>query len=166
MRLKHILIPENVEVKADKNVVQIKGPKGSIEKTFSKDVDIKVSGTNIEVNASNKALINTVRAIINNMIEGVTKGFEKKLVVRYAHFPVKFVLKGNTLLIENFLGEKEPRKARIPNGVVVKPSGQFVILQSVDKEALGQAAANIKTAVKIRQKDIRVFQDGIYEAYE
>jgi large subunit ribosomal protein L6 len=164
MRLKPINIPENVSIEAHGSKIIVKGPKGTIEKDFkAKDIEIIVKGKDIEVKSNKKEMINTIRALINNMIRGVTEGFSEKLVIRYAHFPVKLTVKGNTLYIENFLGEKSARKATIPKGVVVKPSGQEILLESNDKEALGQAVANIRAAVRIKEKDIRVFQDGIYK---
>lgn len=107
-------------------------------------------------------MVGTIRAHINNMIKGVTEGFTYKLKIRYAHFPMKVSVKGNEVIIENFLGEKHPRRARIMEGVTVKISGEDVIVTGIDKEKVGQTAANIEQATRIKGRDPRVFQDGIY----
>jgi len=70
--------------------------------------------------------------------------------------------KGTELWIKNFLGEKKPRKAKIIGKVKIEVKGQDVRVHGADKEAVGQTVANIRTATRIREKDGRVFQDGIF----
>ena len=65
-------------------------------------------------------------------------------------------------VVKNFLGERIPRKAKILPGVDVKVQGDFITVQSISKDAAGQTAANIETMMKVRGKDRRIFQDGIY----
>jgi large subunit ribosomal protein L6 len=98
------------------------------------------------------------------MIEGVTRKFRYEMKIVYAHFPisVEYDPAKKILLIKNFLGERSARKAEIPSGVDVQIKGDNVILESVDKEKVGQAAARIQKATKIKKKDPRVFSDGIY----
>ena len=165
MRIKPIYVPNNVELEVIGNKIIAKGPKGTLEKEIKgRKVKITIENKTVNVESDDKAMINTTKAIIANMIKGVLNGYEKKLIIRYSHFPIKVSFKEGFLFIENFLGEKRPRKAKIPTNVNVKIGNNEVILESVDKEAIGQAYANIRTAVKIKEKDIRIFQDGIYLA--
>ncbi len=71
-------------------------------------------------------------------------------------------MQGERVLIENFMGENYPRTARIVGGASVDVSGEEVVVTGADKEAAGQTAANLEQATRIRGKDPRVFQDGVY----
>ncbi len=82
--------------------------------------------------------------------------------VVYAHFPVKVSVQGDAVVIENFLGERHPRHAPIRGTTRVDVKGDTVTIQGPDIEAVGQTAANVEQATRIRRKDPRVFQDGIY----
>jgi large subunit ribosomal protein L6 len=96
------------------------------------------------------------------MILGVTQGFTYEMKIVYSHFPVKAGVKGSEFVIENFLGEKFPRKTRIVGDTKVEVKGDQVVLTGPDVEAVGQTAANIEQATRIRGFDPRIFQDGIY----
>ena len=96
------------------------------------------------------------------MIKGVTDGWTYNLKIVYKHFPIKAAVQGNVFVIENFLGERHPRKADILNGVTVQVKGEEVTVEGIDRNAVGQTAANIEMATRVRGRDIRVFQDGIY----
>jgi large subunit ribosomal protein L6 len=109
-----------------------------------------------------KALVGTYGAHIRNMLVGATKGFEYKMKIVYAHFPIKTSIKGDIFVIENFLGEKFPRKTRILGATKVQVKGDQVVLTGPNVEDVGQTAANIERATKIKGFDPRVFQDGIY----
>ena len=80
----------------------------------------------------------------------------------FSHFPIKTSVEGNQLVIQNFLGERFPRRADILENVKIEVKGENLILTSIDKEKVGQTAANIERATKVKNRDIRVFQDGIY----
>ena len=108
------------------------------------------------------AELNAVSSEIRSMIEGVTTGFEYRLRIVYAHFPIKVQVKGQEVIIENFLGERHPRKARIVGTAKVAVSGDQVTVTSNVIEDAGQTAANIERATRIKNYDRRVFQDGIY----
>ncbi len=96
------------------------------------------------------------------MIKGVTEGFVYKMKIVYSHFPIKASVKGNEFIIENFLGEKSARKAKLFGNVKVTIKGSDVIIEGINREEVGQTAANIEAATKVKDKDVRVFQDGIY----
>lgn len=166
-------IPEGVEVSVDGLKVTVRGPKGELRRDFShaRGIIIRVNEDEegkkviIEAYFANrrlKALVGTIAAHIENMITGVTKGFKYKLKIVFSHFPVTVKVQGDRVVIENFLGEKAPRVARIMPGVTVKVQKDDVIVEGIDIEAVGQTAANIELATKVKDKDRRVFVDGIY----
>ncbi|ADC70413.1 ribosomal protein L6P [Methanocaldococcus sp. FS406-22] len=163
-----VKIPENVQVEINNNEVVVKSEGKELRRKFEHPkIVIKKEGDEVVIfceypRRKDKAMVGTIRAHINNMIKGVTEGFTYKLKIRYAHFPMKVSVKGNEVIIENFLGEKHPRRARIMEGVTVKISGEDVIVTGIDKEKVGQTAANIEQATRIKGRDPRVFQDGIY----
>ena len=80
----------------------------------------------------------------------------------YSHFPIQLRVDGDRLVIGNFLGEKKDRTAWIQSGVDVSLNGDEVIVTGINKESVGQTAANIEQATRIKARDPRVFQDGIY----
>ncbi|OLE56260.1 50S ribosomal protein L6 [Euryarchaeota archaeon 13_1_20CM_2_64_92] len=108
------------------------------------------------------ALLGTFAAHLRNMVVGVREGFTYEMKIVYSHFPLKATVKGAEFVIENFLGEKFPRKTRIVGETKVEVNGDQVLLTGPDVEAVGQTAANIEQATKIRGFDPRIFQDGIY----
>jgi large subunit ribosomal protein L6 len=96
------------------------------------------------------------------MITGVRKGFTYKLKIVFSHFPISVKVQGKTVLIENFTGERNPRKAKIVGNANVKVSGDDIIVQGINLEDVSQTAANIEQATKVKRKDPRIFLDGIY----
>ena len=165
-------IPKNVKVEFDEeHIITIKGPNGSITKDFSHIRGVKFSKENNNLifstsfpKSNTLALTNTVYNIIKNLIEGVQTNYKYICKVCYSHFPctVEVKSKEKEIHVVNFLGERAPRKTKYQDNVEVKVQGDEVILIGPDKESLGQTAANIKRACKIRKKDPRVFQDGVY----
>jgi len=161
-------IPDGVEGILDGRIIKIKGEKGELIKDFSHaPINIQLEGNKVTIQASwprkkESALVGTVRSHIQNMIKGVTKGFTYKLKIVFSHFPITVKVKGNTLTIENFTGERNPRKAKIMGDTKVTVKGDDIIVQGISLEDVSQTAANIQTATKIRIKDPRVFLDGIY----
>ncbi len=108
------------------------------------------------------ALINTLSSHIKNMVKGLQEEYVYRLAMVYSHFPMNVVVKGNTVEINNFSGEKRARIAKIVAGATVTVKGKEVIVKSRDKEAAGQTAANIERATKVKGKDKRIYQDGIF----
>ena len=96
------------------------------------------------------------------MINGVTSGYTYKMKIVYSHFPITVKVEGNKVIIENFIGERSKRYAKIMPGANVEIKGDDVIITGIDKESGSQTAANIQQATKIKDKDPRVFMDGIY----
>ena len=163
-----IEIPHGVEVKLDGEMLVVKGPQGENKKKFSfkklffeiKDKKIKI-GSKIATKREKK-MINTNEAHINNMIKGVQEKYEYKLKVCFNHFPITVSAEKNLVSVKNFLGEKTPRKVLLPAGADVKINKDLITITSTDKEIAGQAAANLETVTRIRLRDRRVFQDGIF----
>jgi large subunit ribosomal protein L6 len=96
------------------------------------------------------------------MIKGVSQGFEYKMKTVFSHFPIKTSVEGNEFIIQNFLGERSARRAKILEGVTVEVNGEDVTVKGSDKECVGQTVANIERATKVKKRDVRVFQDGVY----
>jgi len=163
-----IEIPEKVQVSIADGIVKVKGPQGEVSKKLSHPrIKVEKKGNHIVVSSElprkrEKALVGTYGAHIRNMLVGTTKGFEYKMKIVYAHFPIKASVKGDVFLIENFLGEKHPRKADILGSTKVVIKGDQVSVTSPNVEDAGQTAANIERGTKIKGFDPRVFQDGIY----
>lgn len=161
-------IPEGITIKLEGQVISVKGPKGELKREFKHPkVKINIEDGSVKVfclspGRKETGLIGTWNAHINNMINGVTSGYEYKMRIIFSHFPIKTSVKGDLLMIENFLGERHPRRARILDGVKAKISGDIITLQGIDKEMVGQTSANIEKATVVRNYDTRVFQDGIY----
>lgn len=163
-----IEIPEGVEVKLSGNVFSVKGAKGENKKMFNlgglefgiKDGKIKIGDK--KASKKEKKMINSITAHITNMIKGVQEKFEYKLKICSSHFPINVSIKGKEAEVKNFLGEKIPRKVKIPEGVEIEVDGEIITIKSSDKELAGQAAANFEMITRIRARDKRVFQDGIY----
>ena len=164
---KIIEIPEGVEVKVDKKVT-VTGKNGEIERKFSyPGVTLKLEGSKILITAEEgtkreKKIIMTTAAHIINMINGVQKSFKYRLQVCSVHFPITVKIEGNYLKIKNFFGETKERKALILPQVKAEIKGDIIEVESANRESAGQTAANIETATKIRSRDRRIFQDGIY----
>ncbi len=163
-------VPEGVEVEIRPPAfIKVKGRLGEVVKDLSHmgvrlekedgSVVVKLYGKGRRA----KSMMGTAQSIIKNMITGVTQGFTYKMKIVSSHFPMNVKVEGGQVLIENFIGERWVRRARIiGEGTRVEVKGDDVIVKGIDKEAVGQTAANIEQATKIREKDLRKFLDGIY----
>ena len=165
---RQVEIPPGVDVTLDGGVLTVSGPKGTLVRDMRfPQIEIAVEGDKVVVStASDKkrilAMTGTLEAHAKNMIQGVVDGYEYRMKVVYSHFPIQLKQQGNRLEINNFLGEKQPRIAKIIEGVTVKLGNDEVTLTGIDKEKVGNTAANIEHATRITKRDPRVFQDGIY----
>ncbi len=163
-------IPEGVKVELKGDQIVVAGESETLDLSFQhprirvmvqKD---KVILTSDYPSKSDMALMGTIISHIRNMIKGVTEGFEYKMKIVYSHFPIKASYKESTkeFIVENFLGERSPRIARILGKTKVNVSGDEVVLTGPDVREVGQSAANIEQVTMIKNYDPRVFQDGIY----
>lgn len=111
-----------------------------------------------------KRAMNTFKAHLKNALQGFEKKYVYKLQISAVHFPmtVTYDKTKRSLVIKNFLGEKIARVAHILPGVEVKVEKDFVIVESHDRPAAGQSAANIEQATRVSGRDRRVFQDGVW----
>lgn len=165
---KVVEIPEGIEVKQERNELVVKGKKGGLSRVFNHPlVRLYIKGNKIIVSTEEKnrkilAVLGTWTAHINNMFIGVEKGFEAKLKMVYTHFPVKMSVEGNEFIVSNFMGEKKPRKTKLPEDVEVKIQKDDVTITGINKETVGLAAAKIEQLTVVRGYDRRVFQDGCY----
>jgi large subunit ribosomal protein L6 len=161
-------LPQGVTAKVNGRELTMKGPGGSATKVFQRiPVDIEVQGTKVTVKpftGKKKDVIsaNTVSSILRALVHGVTKGYEYKMKIVFAHFPVTVKIKDDTVVIENFVGERSPRLAKILEGCKVTTEGDDILIKGVSLEKIGQTAANIEQATRIKRKDQRIFLDGIY----
>lgn len=163
-------IVKDVDVEIEGQRVVVKGPKGKLERSFHGElVEIRKEGDKVKIRVYGKrkfhlAYLGTVASHIRNMMKGVTEGFSKEMVIVYAHFPIKVEVdeKNKLVVINNFLGEKAPRYAKIVGDTKVRVEGDRIYIEGISKEDVGQTAANIRQATKIKDKDPRVFMDGIY----
>lgn len=165
---KEIEIPEGLEISLEGDKLKVKGPEGENAREFDfgkvkfEKKDGKIILSSEKATKREKKTMNTLSAHINNIINGVQKKFEYKLKICSSHFPMTVSLEGNEAVIKNFLGEKVARRIKMPEGVKIDVGKDTITITSIDKETAGQAAANFENVTKIRDRDKRVFQDGIY----
>ncbi len=166
--VKNITVPDGVDVKIEGRTISVKGEKGSLTRDFSEaPIGLQLEDKQIIVQANwprkrEASLVGTVAAIVQNMINGVTKGFTYKLKIVFSHFPISVKVKEKTVSIENFTGERSPRLTKIIGDVRVSLKEDDVIVQGISLEDVSQTAANIERATKVKSKDPRVFLDGIF----
>merc|ERR1712071_586937 len=168
--------PQGLQVKVGKRVVIVKGPRGTLRRSF-KDMklDMKTKkvekGTIVTVNKwfgnrKEVAAVRTVCSHISNMVKGVTVGFQYKMRAVYAHFPINCVISNNskTVEIRNFLGEKYIRKVEMAPGVTIAASAKMkdeFVIEGNNVEAVSQTSARIQQSTTVKRKDIRKFLDGV-----
>ena len=145
-----ISIPENVTVTVNDNNVVVKGPKGELSTKLTKGISVEVENNEIVVKRDNdsfKTMHGTTNANINNMITGVTTGFEKKLEAVGVGY--RFQVKGNTVVVN--AGYSHPVEMIVPEGITVEaPTNTELFITGIDKCLVGEFAANIR---KIRQPE-------------
>ncbi|MFH0928775.1 MAG: 50S ribosomal protein L6 [Candidatus Aenigmatarchaeota archaeon] len=169
---KAVEIPEKIEVEIENFKANVKGPKGSMERDFysplfKKDITIKKEDRVIIIATDSKrrkvkAMLGTIESHLKNMFEGLTDGYTVKLKIVYMHFPFTMKMEGKEIYVNNFLGEKKPRKTNIVGDCKVEIKGDEVTVTGINKEDVGQTSANLERVTKIRKRDRRVFQDGIF----
>ncbi|MDI6718113.1 MAG: 50S ribosomal protein L6 [Methanomicrobiales archaeon] len=163
-----IKIPAGVNIAQEDGRITVSGPRGVVRREMQyPGITIACDGRECTVGTASRrkdliAMCGTFAAHIRNMCRGVTEGYEYRMKVVYSHFPIQLKVVGDRVEINNFLGEKKPRYATIREGVKVAVGNDEVVISGIDKESVGNTAASIERATKIRYRDPRVFQDGIY----
>lgn len=162
---KPITIPEGVEVKLEGQKVMVRGPQGELSKEIHPEVGIEIKDNQLSVlpSAETKrtgALWGLTRALIFNMVKGVTEGFEKKLEIEGLGF--KAALEGQNLVLS--AGFSHPVKITAPQGIKFSVDKNIITVSGIDKELVGQTAAdiiNVKKPEPYKGKGIRYMGEQI-----
>ncbi|MBN2423939.1 MAG: 50S ribosomal protein L6 [Calditrichaceae bacterium] len=143
-----VSIPANVTINLDpNNLVTVKGPKGELKKQFSNQIDIKIEDNTVKVNRKNdlkysRALHGLTRALLSNLIEGVSEGYNKKLEIVGVGY--KAEMRGRKLVLN--LGFSHPIILSVPAQISIStPTPNQIIIQGIDKELVGMVAAKIRS---------------------
>ena len=165
-----VSLPKGFSLALEGTRLRARGPLGSVDREFPSDLlALTVAGSSatlaLKVPARRRrsqAILKTWTAHVKNFAGGLTRGVEARMKIVAAHFPMKVQVRGDEVVIENFLGEKHPRTIRLIPGTKATVEGDIVTLSGHDMEQIGQSAANLERVTRIRNYDPRVFQDGIY----
>ena len=144
---KVIVLPAGVELTNNDNVVTVKGSKGELTREFSKDIEIRVEGTEVTLHRPNdskemKTIHGTTRALLNNMVVGVSEGFKKELEMRGVGYRAQ--LQGNKLVLA--VGKSHPDEVEAPAGITFElPNPTTIVISGISKEKVGQTAAYVRS---------------------
>ena len=144
---KVIVLPAGVEITNNDNLVTVKGPKGELTREFSKDIEIRVEGTEVTLHRPNdskemKTIHGTTRALLNNMVVGVSEGFKKELEMRGVGYRAQ--LQGNKLVLA--VGKSHPDEVEAPAGITFElPNPTTIVISGISKEKVGQTAAYVRS---------------------
>ncbi len=145
-----------------------KEDKSESEAFRCKDIEFSLEGNSLVLQGHNdkkktNSIMRTVRKKLENIVIGLNQGYEYKMKVVFSHFPMNIQVSGSHVIINNFAGEKKPRKALIVGkNTKAQVKGKDIIITGSNREHVGQTAANLEKTTKMKKKDLRVFQDGIY----
>jgi large subunit ribosomal protein L6 len=165
---KIIKIPEDIQVELKLREITIKKDSTMIIRKFKiKNLKIFIEDKQLIIEKQNankreKKLINSLTSHIESIINGLKTQYEYKLQICSVHFPMTVKNEKNTITIKNFLGERKDRTVNISPEVSMKIDNDIITLSSANKELAGQEAAKIESLTKVRSKDRRIFQDGIW----
>ena len=143
---KVIVLPAGVEITNNDNVVTVKGPKGELTRTFSKDIEIRVEGTEVTLHRPNdskemKTIHGTTRALLNNMVTGVSEGFKKELEMRGVGYRAQ--LQGSKLVLA--VGKSHPDEVEAPEGITFElPNPTTIVVSGISNVIVGQTAAYVR----------------------
>ena len=141
-----IVLPEGVEVKVENGLVSVKGPKGQLSQQIGKEISVNIENNTVVLTRANdkkevRAQHGLYRELINNMVIGVTKGFEKALIVNGVGY--KAQVQGKKLILN--IGYSHPIEIEAPEGITIEcPQLTEVVVKGIDKTVVGQVAANIR----------------------
>ena len=144
---KVIVLPAGVELTNNDNVVTVKGPKGELTREFSKDIEIRVEGTEVTLHRPNdskemKTIHGTTRALLNNMVIGVSEGFKKELEMRGVGYRAQ--LQGSKPVLA--VGKSHPDEVEAPEGITFElPNPTTIVISGISKEKVGQTAAYVRS---------------------
>ena len=167
-----VIVPQDVKVNFKNFMLSVNGPLCKAYKNFKKiPVNININDSKIAIKATGTrkkhyAILNTARSLIQTLCEGVVDGYTIKMKVISSHFPITVKIDGKNVLIENFQGEKAPRTSKIWGETKVTPKGDELIITGHILTDVTQTAAEIQAVSKVKNKDHRVFLDGIYKFFK
>ena len=163
-----VQVPNEVTVTNVKGLVTVKGPKGEVAKMMKDPtVSITIKDSTVEISSKKgtkrqKRMLYTFLAHPNTMVKGVQEPYQYKLKICSGHFPMNVSIQGDIMSVKNFLGEKSPRTIKLKKGATVKIDGDQILVESPSKELAGQQASDIELLTAKSNRDLRIFQDGIY----
>jgi large subunit ribosomal protein L9e len=170
-----VIIPDGVTISVSKRVVTVTGPRGSLSRSFKHlQIDIQVLADEgiVKVDSwfttkKQSACVRTVCSTIQNLITGVIKGYEYRMRLVYAHFPINTLIAAdkNSIEIRNYIGERAVRKLQLLPNVTIEKSDETkdeLILRGNDLNSVSLSAALIQQSCRAKRKDVRKFLDGIY----
>ena len=143
---KPITVPEGVTVTVENNYVQVQGPKGTLEGTFNNDLTITLDNNEIVIERPteskfHRSIHGTTRALLNNMITGVSDGFKKQLKMIGVGYRAQ--LQGKKLVLN--AGYSNPVEMAIPEGITVEvPKNTDIVISGIDKQQVGEFSANVR----------------------
>ncbi len=182
--MKHYLVERKVEIpdSIEANmkpirggfVVTIKGPKGTVEKTFSRlNVNLTMEDGKFVIQShfgkkKEASMVGTIAGHLTNMIKGVIELYTYKVQVITSHFPATVEVQKNEVLIKNLYGRRDPIRIPLDPSVNIKVKSDLVTITGINKETVSQTAARLAESSRLRgrrSKDPTVFQDGLYVIY-
>jgi len=161
-------LPEDVSAEMDHLELTVEGPEGSVtRRLWYPDVSVEVTDDAVVIeseadDAETMSTIGTFESHVQNMFHGVTEGWEYEMEVFYSHFPMQVRAEDSEIVIENFLGERAPRRTPIHGDTEVEIDEERMTLRGPSIEDVGQTAADVEQLTRVTDKDVRVFQDGVY----
>ena len=160
-------LPEDVEASYEDGTLTVENSETLTRKMDNARVEVETFDDRIEFRPLDdkrdvESIAKTYASHAENMIQGLEEDYVYELKGVYAHFPMNIKKEGDEVLLENFMGEREPRRIEIMDGVQVEVKGEDLEVRGPDKEKVGQTAARIEQACKKGDRDPRTFQDGVY----
>lgn len=164
-----IEIPEGIEAIIEGLEIILKKDRSELKRKLNPTITTKIEGNKIildskKASKKEKRILGTIKAHINNMILGLNEKFKYRLQIANVHFPMNVSIdkEKHELVVKNFLGEKIDRRVKLPKECDVRVEKDIIEIESENIEKAGQCAADIEKRTRSKNKDRRVYQDGIY----